>query len=368
MPLTIPPRLHSHIERGRRTLPAAAFFGGFGWDTITLGRVVKTVDLWILAVYGLAATIILLLLSRQFLAKRRQLLLLALQFLFGGMFSALVVLYFKSSGELYTLLFVLLLAGLLVANEFLVSRYQRHHLSWAIFTLCVTMVLNFLLPHLVHSLHPAWFYLSCAISYGLVLGLRQLAHGEIRQLNLPGGRGQLHYRDHLLAMIGPTLVMLLLLLLHANRLIPPVPLVLKAQAVCHDLHYQQGTYSCQLEKQALWRRFSFAQDKISYEVDEKIYALVAVFAPDDVEVELEQRWLRWSRQEMEWQQQASVALPMKGGRQQGWRTYSYLQKSIRPGKWKVETAVKGGAVLAYKRFILQPTQVANKRQAEPFNL
>ncbi|MEN8141358.1 MAG: DUF2914 domain-containing protein [Thermodesulfobacteriota bacterium] len=352
----------------KRVMPALAFTSGFAWDSITLGRVVLTMDLWILAAYLLGAAVVLLLLGRQLFTSWHRWFLLLLQFFFGGMFSAMVVLYFKSSGEIYTFLFVLLLAGLLLANEFLVKGYQRQQLSWAIFTLCGTMILNFLLPHVIHSVNAAWFYLSCAVSFGLVVLLRHLAHGEERQIALPGrGEVRLRYRSHLTDMIAPALMVGLILLLHSNNLIPPVPLVLKEQVVCHDLVRQGNVYTCQQEQQFFLRRLGLGQEKLTYGEDEKIFSLVAVFAPSHVQVNLEQRWLLWDRDKMEWRRRATVPLPMVGGRSQGWRTYSYIRNKVEAGKWKVETAVQDGAVLAYKRFILEP-RGEEERASQPFSL
>ena len=40
-------------------LPAIAFFGGFLWDALTIGRQINPSDLWFLAAYLLAAGLIL---------------------------------------------------------------------------------------------------------------------------------------------------------------------------------------------------------------------------------------------------------------------------------------------------------------------
>jgi len=131
----------ARLAQLRAYFPAIAFFGGFLWDTLTIGRSVTPSDLWILAGYLAGAAGILWWLgyrrhtlaaivsedgvqitepSASFLAtwwERAPFLLL--QFLFGGIFSALFILYFKSSSHLTAVLWSLSLGGLLIANEFL---------------------------------------------------------------------------------------------------------------------------------------------------------------------------------------------------------------------------------------------------------
>ncbi len=93
---------------------------------------------------------------------------------------------------------------------------------------------------------------------------------------------------------------------------------------------------------------------IHYKKGEKIYNLVAVFAPTQVKVDLEQRW--WLREEKSgrWLARGIVPLSMTGGRTAGWRTYSYIQKVVRAGRWKIETALKDGAVLSIEYFTAVP--------------
>ena len=44
----------------KNLLPAIAFFGGFLWDALTIGRQINPSDLWFLAGYLLAAGLILI--------------------------------------------------------------------------------------------------------------------------------------------------------------------------------------------------------------------------------------------------------------------------------------------------------------------
>ena len=184
------------VQRIERFFPAIAFLAGFGWDSITLGSKVYNSDLLILLAYYVAALILVVLLSakldhpegwtperiaamakeqgvkdgaivvrhrlldREWSPKWKVRFTWAVQFFFGGLFSALVVCYFKSSGSLASFLLVIALACLLVGNEFLQKNYERFGITLAFFCLLGTMFLNFTIPYLVHRIGFIWFLLS----------------------------------------------------------------------------------------------------------------------------------------------------------------------------------------------------------------
>ena len=103
----------------RRFYPLAAFLGGFVWDVLTIGQRVRVFDLWRLGAFLIGAGLLVLWLAwrdardlaepapgtgwRGRLAGMAwQAPYLLLQLFFGGIFSALFILYFKSSGHLGT--------------------------------------------------------------------------------------------------------------------------------------------------------------------------------------------------------------------------------------------------------------------------
>jgi len=334
----------------RRFLPAIAFFCGFIWDAVTMGKTVSFFDLLILTAYFFATGIILILLGREIKPEWHNGFTFMLQFSFGGLFSALVVFYFKSAGSLYTFIVVIALVLLLVANEYLEKSYRQRTLSWAIFAACGTMYLNFLIPHFVNSVKPVWFYLSCILSLTLVFAIHGFAVSRDRTIR---SAAPVRFQDirELRPMAPALAVVILLVILYQFQLIPPVPLVLKESYICKDFGKVEGLYQCQAEEQSLLQTLGFDDDSIHFQPGERIYSVNAVFAPTSIVVDLEQRW--WWRDEVRgtWLPMGVVPLPMEGGRKAGWRSYSYIQSSVRTGQWKVETALKDGAVLAIKHFI-----------------
>ena len=98
----------------------------------------------------------------------------AVQFCFGSLFSALVVCYFKSSGSIASLILVILLAILLVGNEFLQKKYESFGVSLAFLCLLGTMFLNFTIPYLVHRIGLILFVFSTLLSLGICVFIQKV--------------------------------------------------------------------------------------------------------------------------------------------------------------------------------------------------
>lgn len=76
---------------------------------------------------------------------------------------------------------VIFLALMLVSNEFIAEKYRSRTLVWTMFAACGTMYLNFLIPHVVHSIKPVWFYLSCIVSLMVVFAIHGFAYAKQRE-------------------------------------------------------------------------------------------------------------------------------------------------------------------------------------------
>lgn len=327
----------------RRFYPPLAFLGGFAWDALTIGRRVRDVDLWRLGAFLFGAALLIAWLAdrerRQPAATpervgwrarvadlRWQAPYLLLQFFFGGIFSALFILYFKSAGHLGTWLMAFLLGGLLVGNEFVGKRYgERFTLTWALFALNAILLFNFALPHAVGSLHPLWFYVSTAA--GIVLT-------HVLWLGVPGRPGRI------LPAWGLAAVLLLAWWLD---MIAPVPLVLQDIAVGHDFVQQQGRYLLQVEPASAWQFWRTQATSVHLDEGERLYGVSAVFAPRGVTAPLEHRWEVF--QDGSWRVAYRNRFQSTGGRQRGFRGYSWVLNPM-PGEWRFIVATQDGRTIA----------------------
>jgi hypothetical protein len=352
------PNLAARLYPVRRALPAVAFFGGFLWDAITIGRKVGSADLWMLAGYlAVAAGILWFLGRREMLTAsltvaesnldsttetatetkakpwwRESGPYLLLQFCFGGLFSALFIFYFKSSGHFLAILWALGLGVLLVANEFLEDRYRRFTLTWALFGLCAMLLLNFVIPHLVGSIAAFWFFLSTLAGAGLAHLLR---------LKTPGQPGRIK------PMWGIAAGLMLAYLVGA---IPPVPLVKRDIAVGHALAKVAGEYRLQQEKTPWWIFWRKTESEIHLLPGERLYCVAAIFAPTGLNTRLVHHWQHYD-EKTGWQTRSRIAFALTGGRQGGYRGYSFKQ-NLTAGEWRVAVETEDGRTVAVHRFEL----------------
>lgn len=330
-------KLKGIYNKYSKLMPALAFIGGFLWDALTIGSAITSLDLYMLFAYWLLAGGVMIILAKEVKPNWNNWFTMALQFLFGGLFSALVIFYFKSSGSLGAVFIVLLLIGLLVANEFWQEKYEKLWINWTLFALTGAMFLNFMIPHLLKSFHWFWFIFSCALSFGASYGIWKLSKYDKKVL------------------MGPAFVCVALIVLFMLNVLPPVPLVLKNSSVCHDFKKesvdQKTEYSCQEDSQGLNTLFGLLDNKVFYEKGNKVYYLSSVFAPNGINVVLEHRWYYYS-EKAGWKLTDKIPLSMSGGRKAGWRFYSH-KSSIIPGKWRVETTLENGNILGYSTFSVE---------------
>lgn len=315
----------SVYRRVRPWTPAAFFIGGFLWDALTLGRTIKPIDLFILFGYLAGATAILLALGRELTFRGSQYLNAVLQFFFGGIFSALFIFYFLSSSGLGGYLVVLALAGLLIGNEFLESRYSELTLSWMLYTFSAIMFFNFALAHLFRSISTLWFYLGTALAVALVLAMRAMS------------------KSGSASVVPSVMAAIVVTVLHLTNVIPPVPLVKKEMLVAHDIDRSDRGYLVRVESPR-WRFWSRSARTFHRRGDERVYVFTSVFVPNGITTTIRHRWEKWDATRGEWADAGVVPFRINGGREGGYRGYTYKQNAT-PGEWRVTAEAESGAAI-----------------------
>ncbi len=344
-----------HVLKLGDFLPAIFFFGGFVWDALTIGRNVASSDLLIFAGYLMSAAGILYLIGHpvsidtssnrfaQFLIKRYnpRLPYFLLQFLFGSLFSALFILYFKSSSHWLAWLTSLMLGALLVANEFLESEYKRFTLSWAMFGLCAMLLFNFALPFLLGSIHSIWFYLSTLLGAGLAYWLYKKTP------------------DHFGSIKPVGLIAVTLMLAYAADMIPPVPLVKRDVVIAYDLKKVGSDYQLTQQASNWWVFWRQTSNDLQVQQGQRIYCFSSVFAPSGLKTRLYHRWEHYDKKQG-WQTQSRIGFDLSGGRYNGFRGYTYKQ-NLAEGDWRVSVETENEKTIAVHSFSVEAIQASPSR-------
>ena len=364
-------REKSAVKKTEKFFPAFAFLGGFCWDSMTIGSKVYGSDLVILFLYYLLALVSIYfiatrisvesksmdsdesihgedsdveihqnffskVLNREWSSSWIKRLTCVVQFCFGNLYSALVICYFKSSGSIASFVIVLVLAALLVGNEFLKEKYENFGICLAFLCLLGTMFFNFLIPHLVHGMGPFWFFLSTLLSAVVCYLLWTKSSRD--------------YSRQKRFLVAPVAICLVLFIAYLANWIAPVPLVLKQQIVCKN--FNRETYSCDVDKLDFWQRIGFKGATIHKDEGDEVYFMSSVYAPAELKAPIEFRWYYKEPSTNKFKltdKITSSRMVVRGGRDAGYRSYS-KKKNIPPGTYKVETAYKDGAVIGAKTF------------------
>jgi len=149
----LPPWARSGLRLGQAVSGPVLFIGGIGWDALTLGRIDAWLDNLILAAYLAGLGLALVWEHRAahgrlptLLTRWRWLARLAVHFLLGGLLSAYAIYYIQSASTWISTSWLLLIAVLLLVNEFLRDWIGTTGLRLALYLLCAFSFLLFWIP------------------------------------------------------------------------------------------------------------------------------------------------------------------------------------------------------------------------------
>ncbi|MES2499569.1 MAG: DUF2914 domain-containing protein [Pseudomonadota bacterium] len=345
----------------KKYLPVVAFFSGFAWDALTIGKNVNGSDLIILSAYLLATIPII-----AWLVKKANLLInnaaettratcvsfkdatwkarlpyLLLQFLFGSLFSALFILYFKSSSHVAAFAWSVGLGVLLIANEFLETAYRRFTLIWTLFGFCLILLLNFVLPYTIGSIHWLWFFVSIILAVIITQSLK------------------LSISSHLGSIYPTYAIAIFIASIYVLDVIPPVPLVIKDIQVGIKLEKVENIYVLQQDKAPEWRFWKSTLDSVHIVPGDKVYCISAVFAPSSLETQLFHHW-QFYDEKNGWQTMSRIGFALTGGRNKGYRGYTYKQ-NVAFGLWRVKVETENGRTISIYKFTINNNKTNQRK-------
>jgi hypothetical protein len=269
-------------------------------------------------------------------------LLFALQFLFGNLSSNLLVLYGRSGTLAGSAIFVGLLLFMLVGNEFLKTRYGQLRFNIAIYYILVFSYLMIAVPtFLLHSIGVGVFITTGVLSLVFISAFLAAVYRFIL-------RGK--YRRQQLVEVGVYIgaIYMVFNLFYFLNIIPPVPLSLKEIGIYHSLVGDgKGNYAVTYEKSpwfVFWRPTSHTYTTAGAPA----YCVSAVFAPTGLSTPIEHTWEFKNPNTGKWEVRSRVSFPINGGRDGGYRGYSY--RAVGEGQWRCDVETDGGQLIGRIQF------------------
>jgi len=322
--------------------PLAAFIIGFTYDSVTLTRIDRWLDNLILLGYTIAAGVLITLiglvergrLRHGWVVRHLRLITSATHFLLGGLLSSYVIFYFKSAAVGKSFIFVALLVGLMLANEFFSHRLRNLKLLCALYFFCCFAFLTFFLPVATHVMGTAMFLAGGLISFiptGIVSGL---IHRSASRLNT---------REWLGTLWIPLVIFLALVLFYFQNWMPPVPLALKEGGIYRSIKRLGDRYEVQYREPNWWQFWRRDERNFAYTRGDTVYCFAAIFAPTALKERIVHHWQRRDA-EGKWITTDVLEYPIIGGREGGYRGYTF-KRNITLGRWRVEVKTTRGRLL-----------------------
>ena len=335
------------------------FLCGFLFDAITITRIDAFSDISIQIFYLLFLSFLLIYQYREnkgiwtpgkWVSKVWSYNVEILHFLYGGLLSAYVILYLKSTSGARTFFFLFLMALLLIINEMPQVRRFGYRLRLSLYAFCVSSFLIYFIAIVVGRIGTGVFYLSISLSVLIVW----FVAGALVSKEANKSKAQIRL------FLPATGLFLIIVLLYHFRLIPPVPLSIQYQGIFHHILKSGDNYRLRYTKPpfyAFWRKDSrpfLALD------DDSIYYFARVFAPTRFKTKVHVRWELFNEKKGEYVTTDIIPMEISGGRAKGFR--GYVSKSnFSLGKWRVSTETEDGRIIGYVKMKVLKQDPKSKR-------
>ena len=270
-----------------------------------------------------------------------------LQFAFGGVFSAYLVLYFRSADFFVAWPFIAFLFIIFIANEFLKQHYIRLSFQISLLFLAIYSFMIFAVPVVIHQIGTAIFLFSGLLSLVLIgLFLKVLFYFIKDKFT--------QSKKLILLLISG--IFILVNFLYFTNLIPPIPLSLKDAGVFHSIQKSgdenEKNYVATYED-AGWIGYFKLYPDFKATPGSPVYVFSAIFSPKNLNLNILHEWQHWDLVTSEWVTERVIKLPVTGGRDGGFRTYS-VRTNLARGLWRVNVETEQGQTIGRLRFNIVP--------------
>jgi hypothetical protein len=206
--------------------------------------------------------------------------------------------------------------------------------------LCVFSFLIFYVPVLIHKISAWVFVLSGVISLVVILGFIYILVKVTKER---------FYKHTFRVSLAVGIIFVGMNVLYFTNIIPPLPLSLKDSGIYHSLSRDSNGGYVVGEEVEGWSRYFKLYSDLHIVSGDTVYAFSAVFSPAAFNTGVVHEWQWLNSKTNDWVTESKVNLPVAGGRDGGYRTYS-AQTALSEGHWRVNVLTSTGLVLGTLRF------------------
>jgi len=346
-------RLRPLWVRAKPVLQPLLFLGGALFDYVTL-ELHSVIDQLLLVAY-LVAVVVLYGLDMRLtrglavpdgVERYRDLLDYAGALLLGALLSALAIVVLRAVYPGPTIIFVALLLGMAIANEADVPTLRGDLLRFGLVGFFGFQVGSLLAPFVLGRLVGPGYGVATAAA--AVLGLLLLAV-------LGRTASPRHTARDVAASLGAGGAGVAAVLgLQILQVVPPLPVVLRQTEVAHDVTRVDGEVRFEDRvRRGVVDRFLNRPATLRWSPGETVTVYTAIYAPPAVRLTTSACWDAWGGGEG-WREIDCIEQPMRGGRVDGWRTWT-RKENVWPGEWRVRLQIGDGREIGRVRFRLVET-------------
>lgn len=355
-----PERIRKITSWYERRLAPIAFVFGFIFDILTFTRIDFLRDHIILIAHLVIAAAGILIVNAhaagRFRGERLETVAwiapFLMQFSFGALFSGFTVLFIRSGSFAASWLFLVILAAILIGNEYFREYYRRLTFHLGIYFLALFSYAMIAVPLLWGDIGVRVFMVSGLASLVAILGIALLLVA-VASLRL-----REHWRPLALSIGG---IYVAMHLLYFTNIIPPIPLSLKHIGIYHEITRTNGEYRGSYEAPGWFGLFSETNPVYHWRPGEIVYAYTAVFAPASIGTTIRHHWLYENPKTGVWEEKSVLPFAIVGGRDGGFRGYTE-KRSIAPGQWRIEVRTERGQLLGRTTFEIDETSTPIPRE------
>ena len=275
-----------------------------------------------------------------FFEDRANWILAGIQFFMGGLFSKHVHFYFQSSAGIKSFIFIAALMTLLLINEFYKNKFNSLYLQFAMYFMASVSFFIFFLPILTKEMGQKTFLLGGSIGLGFTLILLAIVcFGTSTITKKPFWR-------------SASVIIFLYVFLNAfyfMRWIPPVPMALKHYGIYHHVTKSDYLYTLQFEEPDWYQFWRQSNGIYKYRQGDTVFCFTSIFAPTEMKKTIYYNWQQYNPDKKEWVSQEKLSYTLQGGREGGYRGFSY-KTTIWPGEWRIEITTEEDILLGELNF------------------
>lgn len=271
---------------------------------------------------------------------------LIFHFCLGSLIS-IYSLYFLISSSFFTsLVFVILLLALLVANEVKFIQESKVNIKLCLYIIVIFCFYSMMWPIALGFVGLLPFMLALVTSlFTIYIAYKALIKNSTDKIEI-----------NKKFLYPSTSVLFIFLLFYFLGWIPPVPLSVQDMGIYHHIEKINDEYHIKHEK-PWWKFWKEGDQEFIAEPNDEIYFFAKISSPSGFADEIYLHWFTYNER-LGWQSTDRVKMSVRGGRSDGYRGFS-SKKNFSDGEWRVKVETTDGREIGRIYFVVKKVDQPN---------